>query len=76
MAQRLADAAAVAGLQALAANRPRAVLVVLGEQPKDASRYDAETVRRYLESVRVPLVVWSLKGPKSPAAAEVLEAAR
>jgi hypothetical protein len=66
--QRLADATAVAGLQALAANCPRAVLVVLGEQPKDSSRYDAETVRRYLESIRVPLVVWSLKGPKSPAA--------
>jgi hypothetical protein len=68
MAQRLADAAAVAGLQALAANRPRAVLVVLGDQPKDSSRYDAETVRHYLDSIRVPLVVWSLKGPKSPAA--------
>jgi hypothetical protein len=68
LVQRFADAAAVAGLQALAANRPRAVLVVLGEQPKDSSRYDAETVRRYLESVRVPLVVWSLKGPKPPAA--------
>jgi hypothetical protein len=68
LVQRFADAAAVAGLQALAANRPRAVLVVLGEQPKDSSRYDAETVRRYLESVRVPLVVWSLNGPKSPAA--------
>ena len=68
MAQRLADAAAVAGLQALAANRPRAVLVVLGEKPLDSSRYDAETVRHYLESVRVPLVVWSLKGPKSPVA--------
>lgn len=68
LAQRLADAAAVAGLQALTANRPRAVLVVLGKQPRDSSRFDAETVRLYLESIRVPLVVWSLKGPKSPAA--------
>ncbi len=68
VAQRLADAAAVAGLQALTANRPRAVLVVLGDQPKDCSRYDAETVRHYLDSIRVPLVVWSLKGPKSPTA--------
>ena len=63
--QRLADAAAVAGLQALAANRPRAVLVVLGDEPKDGSRYDAEAVRRYLESVRVPLVVWSLGNRKT-----------
>jgi hypothetical protein len=68
LVQHLADAAAVAGLQALTANRPRAVLVVLGGQPKDSSRYDAETVRRYLESIRVPLVVWSLEGPKPPAA--------
>lgn len=58
--QRLADAVAVAGLQALAGNRPRAVLLVLGYGPKDASRYDAGTVRHYLESVRVPFVLWSL----------------
>ena len=58
--QRLADATAVAGLQALAGNRPRAVLLVLGYHAQDASRYDAGTVRHYLESVRVPLIVWSL----------------
>jgi hypothetical protein len=65
--QRLADAVAVAGLQALAGNRPRAVLLVLGYGPKDASRYDAGTVHHYLESVRVPLVIWSLGEPSSPA---------
>jgi hypothetical protein len=65
LTQRLADAAAVAALQALAANRPRAVLVVLSEKPKDSSRYEAEAVRRYLESVRVPLVVWFLGDPKA-----------
>jgi hypothetical protein len=58
--QRLADATAVAGLQALAGNRPRAVLLVLGDNAKDVSRYDAGTVRHYLESVRVPLIVWAL----------------
>jgi len=58
--QRLADATAVAGLQALAGNRPRAVLLVLGSNVKDVSRYDAGTVRHYLESVRVPLIVWAL----------------
>lgn len=63
--QRIADATAVAGLQALAGNRPRAVLLVLGYRPKDASRYDAATVRHYLESVRVPLVVWTVGDPKS-----------
>jgi len=65
--QRLADAVAVAGLQALGGNRPRAVLLVLGYGPKDASRYDAGTVSHYLESVRVPLVVWSLTDRNSPA---------
>jgi hypothetical protein len=58
--QRLADATAVAGLQALAGNRPRAVLLVLGYNAKDASRYDAGAVRHYLDSVRVPLIVWAL----------------
>jgi hypothetical protein len=58
--QRLADATAVAGLQALAGNRPRAVLLVLGYNAKDASRYDAGAVRHYLESVRVPLIVWAI----------------
>lgn len=58
--QRLADATAVAGLQALAGNRPRAVLLVLGYNAKDASRYNAGAVRHYLESVRVPLIVWAL----------------
>lgn len=57
--QRLADAVAVAGLQALAGNHRRAVLLVLGGEPQDASRYDPATVRRYLESIRVPLAVWA-----------------
>jgi hypothetical protein len=65
--QRLADAVVVAGLQALAGNRPRAVLLVLGYGPKDTSRYDAGVVGHYLESVRVPLVVWSLGGHDAPA---------
>jgi hypothetical protein len=65
--QRLADAVAVAGLQALAGNRPRSVLLVLGYHPKDASRYDAGAVSHYLESVRVPFVVWSLGGHDAPA---------
>jgi hypothetical protein len=63
--QRLADAVAVAGLQALAGNRPRAVLLVLGYEPHDFSRYDPATVRHYLGAVRVPLVVWSLGGKDS-----------
>jgi hypothetical protein len=66
--RRYADAVAVAGLQASAENYRRAVVLVVGREAKDASRYDPATVRAYLESIRVPLFVWSLYGPKSPAA--------
>ncbi|PYQ59438.1 MAG: hypothetical protein DMF53_18820 [Acidobacteria bacterium] len=53
---RIADAVAVAGLQAAAENRRRAVLLVLSGDEKDASTYDAARVRRYLAALRVPLV--------------------
>jgi len=66
--RRIADAVAVAGLQALTGNRRRAVVLLLDGSAADASRYDAAAVRRYLESIRVPLLVWSLEGAKSPAA--------
>lgn len=74
--QRLADAVAVAGLQALAGSRPRAVVLVLGSAPEDASRYDPATVRQYLASVRVPLFVWSVEKPaeKNAAASPALAA--
>ncbi len=69
--QRLADAVAVAGLQAMAGSRPRAVVLVLSGSPEDASRYDPAMVRRYLASIRVPLFVWAVeKGTaESPALA-------
>ena len=60
---RIADAVAVAGLQAAAENHRRAVLLILGGEIKDASHYGPATVRRYLAAVRVPLFVWSLYGP-------------
>jgi hypothetical protein len=68
-ARRISDAVAVAGLQASAENYRRAVVLVVGREAKDASRYDPATVRAYLESIRVPLFVWSLYGPGSPAKA-------
>jgi hypothetical protein len=67
--QRLADAVAVAGLQALYANHRRAVLLLLSEQPTDTSRSAPPLVRRYLEAVHVPLIVWMFGDPASPAAA-------
>ena len=57
--QRLADAVAVAGAIAARRNRRRAVVLVLDEDTRDASRLEAPLVRRYLEALMVPLVVWS-----------------
>ena len=60
---RLADAAAVAGLEATASGSRRAVVLVLGDETEDRSRETPQAVRRYLEAIRVPLFVWSLKNP-------------
>ncbi|HEV7504709.1 MAG TPA: hypothetical protein VGS07_07350 [Thermoanaerobaculia bacterium] len=58
---RIAEAVAVAGLKAMEENRRRAVLLVLnGDELEDYSRYDADTVRRFLAALRVPLYVWTL----------------
>ena len=55
----LADAVAVAGVQAIGGAKRRAVVLVLGDE-KDQSRRSPAEVRRYLERIGVPLVVWSL----------------
>jgi hypothetical protein len=65
--QRLADAVAVAGLEALNGNRRRAVLLVLSRHPKDGSEHDAANVSHYLAAIRVPLVVWSFASPQTVA---------
>jgi len=65
---RINDAVAVAGLQAANGNRRRAVVLVLAEPWEDASRWDASTVRRFLDSLNVPLYVWYLGEDESPAA--------
>ncbi|HKF43608.1 MAG TPA: hypothetical protein VKG01_10945 [Thermoanaerobaculia bacterium] len=66
---RLADAAAVAGLEATAAGQRRAVILVLGDEKSDDSRHSPDAVRRYLAALRVPLYVWSLKSlPTQPLA--------
>ena len=61
--QRLSDAVAVAGVQALSGSRPRAVVVVMGADPEDASLSNPATVRQYLASIRVPLFIWSVVKP-------------
>lgn len=60
---RLADAAAVAGIQAADSGQRRAVVVVL-DGVLDNSRYDPVVVRHYLASIGVPLFVWSVIGPQ------------
>jgi hypothetical protein len=60
---RFADAVAVAGLQAYGGCSRRAVVLVLEESAKDASRYAPDAVRRYLGKIHVPLYVWSLGQP-------------
>jgi hypothetical protein len=57
---RFADAVAVAGLQAMATGRRRAVVLLLDDTAKDASFYTPAQVRRYFESIRVPLHVWTV----------------
>jgi hypothetical protein len=38
-------------------------VLVLGDETQDASREAPPAVRRYLEAIRVPFFVWSLKSP-------------
>src|SRR5262249_31661140 len=61
--RRVTDA--VAGLEAYAGHSRRCALLVLGDE--DRSHYSVETVRRYLERMRVPLYVWSVKTILEPA---------
>jgi len=65
---RIADAVALAALTAAQPGRRRAVLLVVGGDAVDASTYDVARVRRFLDRLRVPLVVWSTAAP-SPAVA-------
>jgi len=61
---RFADAVAVAGVHAAKSGRRRAVVLVLGADGPDVSRHHPRAVTRYLEAIGVPLMVWSLKGPR------------
>ena len=59
-AYRYADAVAVAGREAHAAGRRRAVLLLLRDRPRDDSLFSVAAVRDYLRALRVPLFVWTL----------------
>jgi hypothetical protein len=58
--ERLADAVAVAGLEAVGSGRRRAVLLLLSADTVDTSLFSPSVVRDYLEALHVPLFVWSL----------------
>jgi len=60
--RRWADAVAVAAVKSMSSGRRRVVLLILGGK-RDASEHSPEAVRAYLESVGVPLFVWSVFGP-------------
>jgi len=68
---RYADAVAVAGLQALGSRRARAVVLVIGEDYRDASALAPPAARAYLDQIGVPLLVWCIAdATKMPAAAK------
>jgi hypothetical protein len=65
---RLADAVAAAGLDALARETPRAVVLITGGQDgaADPSLFLPASVRGYLDAIGVPLFVWSVGRPGRP----------
>ncbi|MCP4656699.1 MAG: hypothetical protein GY856_14905 [bacterium] len=74
--QCLADAVAVAGITAFAGNRRRCVVLVVGSDPVDRSRWSLPAVRRFLSRLEVPLVVWSIveRGRRDTGTAPTLDA--
>ena len=57
--ERVADAVCVAGSLAVAARRPRAVVLVVDPATADGSLFAAAAARRYLARLGVPLLVWT-----------------
>lgn len=72
--QRIADAVAVAGVASTAANRPRAVVLIVDPGTPDRSTFSPARVRRYLARLHVPLVVWTAAEDGERIAAEWGEA--
>lgn len=59
--KQLAGAVALAGLIAQGSNRPRAVVLLLGEGGQDVSFTSPESARGYLEDLGVPFFVWAFE---------------
>ncbi len=58
--QQLADAVAIAGVEAATGDRRRAVLLIRSGATEDTSRFSPAEVRGYLRRLGVPLYVWSI----------------
>ncbi len=56
--QKIWDALAVAGTQASASGRPRAVLLMMDSGKRDKSDLEPGEAIRYLEQIHVPLFIW------------------
>ncbi len=69
--RRVADAVAVAGQAAAAGRRKRAVVLIRDEGTRDLSTHSPAVVRRYLERLQVPLLVWSPETSKADEWGEV-----
>ena len=66
---RVSDAVTLAATQAAGSNHRRTVLLIVAAPWEDHSQFDVATVRRYLDALNVPLVVWRV-GEERPAASE------
>ena len=64
--KQLASAVALAGLIAHGTNRPRAVVLLLGEGGDDVSLTSEEAARDYLADVGVPFLVWAFEPLSQP----------
>lgn len=58
---RIADAVAAAGRAVAASGRARAVVLVLSGKDEDASYFEPDQVRAYLQDLQVPLRIWHVK---------------
>lgn len=61
-AARFTDAVAVAGLELHSAGVRRAVVLLVDGRAGDGSSLRPEQVRRYLQTLQVPVLVWSFEG--------------
>ncbi|MCP3962493.1 MAG: hypothetical protein GY719_32020 [bacterium] len=60
------NAVALAGMQAHASTRRRAVVLLLGDSPADPGAYPASAARDYLRLLQVPFFVWALTPGERP----------